>query len=340
MERLKKMNKRVAITGASGQCGATLIKILLNRGGFDIYGMKRRSSSLNTQRLDDVFNNPNLKLLYGDLADQNSIDDFIKESKPDYFFNLAAQSFVAVSFGSLAEYTHDITGTGVQRVLESLRKYSPQTRFLQMSSSEMFGGASKEAYNENSQLDPKSPYGIAKCTGYYATKMYRDAYKMHCSNAINFNFEGNMRGETFITRKITRAATRIKLGLQDKLHVGNIHAFRDWSACFDVCQALIKIIEADEPDDYVVCSEETHTIEEFLDLAFSKLNLNYKDYLVIDEKYFRPLEVDHLLGSSKKIREKLGWKKTYTFDQLVSEMIESDLKLAEEELLIKTHKNK
>ncbi len=329
--------KKALIFGASGQMGSYLCELLLEKG-YSVIGMKRRSSSLNTHRLDHIFNNNNLKLEYGDLSDQTSIDDLIK-LKPDLIFNMAALSHVRVSFDTPI-YTADITGTGALRVLESIRKYSPQSKFLQASSSEMFGGTGSDHADETYPMKPRSPYAAAKLFAHNMVINYREAYGLHLCNAINFNFESPRRGETFVTRKITRAATRIKLGLQNKLTLGNITATRDWSHAYDTCRAMYSIINHSVADDWIVSSNENHSIEEFLEKTFSKLDLNYKDYLEFDAKYLRPTEVQDLTGNSSKLRKQLGWKPTYTFDQLISEMVESDLKLAEQELLIKNHQEK
>lgn len=328
------MRKTACITGITGQTGSYLAEILLTNG-YKVYGLKRRSSSFNTARLDHIYQdlhvNDSLELVYGDMSDYSSIASLVHDVKPDLFFNLAAQSHVRVSF-DIPEYTMDITGTGVMRCLEIIRKHSPKTRFLQASSSEMFG-STPPPQNESTPFHPRSPYGVAKVAGYWATINYREAYNIFASNAISFNHEGPRRGETFVTRKITRAATRIKLGLQDKLYLGNLHAKRDWSHAKDVAQAMYLIINADQPNDYVVSTGEMHSVQEFMELVFSKLNLDWKKYVVIDPAYFRPTEVDALCGDSTKLRNATGWKPDYSFENLVDEMIAVDLKLAEKENL-------
>lgn len=326
------MTKSAVISGISGQAGSYLAELLLNEG-YKVYGMKRRSSSLNTQRIDHIFDNKNLELFYGDLSDQSSIDNLIINTKPDLFFNMAAMSHVKVSF-EIPTYTMDVTGTGVIRILESIRKNSPETHFLQASSSEMFGGMN-EKQNEDTKFYPRSPYAVAKAAAYYAVVNYREAYGIHASNAICFNYESPRRGETFVSRKITRAATRIKLGLQSKLYMGNVHAKRDWSHAKDTVDAMFKIATAPKASDYVVSSDENYTIEQFLIKAFSKLDLDYKEYLEFDPKYLRPTEVDNLLGDSSKIRKELNWKPKYSFEDLVNEMIEHDLELAAQEQVLK-----
>lgn len=328
--------KTVCITGITGQDGSYMTELLLEEG-YKVYGLKRRSSSFNTDRIDHLFQNKNLELVYGDLSDYSSISNFVSDVKPDLFFNLAAMSHVRVSF-DIPEYTMDITGSGVIRVLEAIRKNSPKTRFLTASSSEMFG-ASPPPQNESTTFKPQSPYAIAKVSGYYSTINYREAYKLHASNAISFNHESKRRAETFVTRKITRAATRIKLGLQDKLYLGNLDAKRDWSHASDVVNGMYKIISEDGPNDYVISSDEMHSVKEFLEIVFSKLNLDYKKYLEFDPRYIRATEVDALCGDSSKIRKNLNWQPKYSFEQLVNEMIESDLKLANKELLLKNNES-
>jgi len=328
--------KTAVLTGISGQCGSVLCEKLLNEG-YKVYGLIRRSSSFNTQRLDHIYQDPHvskdLELVYGDVADYSSVASLVSDTKPDLFFNLSAQSHVKVSF-DIPEYTMDVTGTGVLRCLESIRKHSPKTRFLTSSSSEMFGSTAPPQ-NENTMFHPRSPYAVAKVAGYYSTINYREAYGLFACNSICFNFEGKSRGETFVTRKITRAATRIKLGLQNKLYLGNLEAKRDWQHVKDVANAMYLIINADVPDDFVVASGQMHSVKEFVELVFSKLDLDCKQYVEIDPKYFRPTEVDALCGDSTKLRTTLGWKPEYSFDMLVDEMIESDLQLAHNELLLK-----
>lgn len=325
------MTKTACITGITGQTGSYLAELLLDKG-YQVYGLKRRSSSLNTERIDYIYSHPNLKLVYGDLSDYSSIVGLLK-NKPDYFFNLGAQSHVKVSF-DVPEYSFDVDGTGVLRALEAIKQYSPGTRFLQASSSEMFG-SSPPPQNEHTIFHPRSPYAVAKVAGYHAVVNYREAFGLFASNAISFNHESPRRGETFVTRKITQAATRIKLGLQDKLYLGNLEAKRDWSHAKDVARAMIKIVEADTPDDFVVASGEMHSVQEFAEIVFNKLQLNWKDYVEVNPIYFRPSEVDALCGDSTKIRTMLGWKPEYTFEGLVDEMISSDLTAAQKEKILK-----
>jgi GDPmannose 4,6-dehydratase len=324
------MTQTACITGITGQTGSYLADLLLGKG-YTVYGLKRRSSGFNTERIDHI-KSEKLILQYGDLSDYSSLSSWVGDVKPDLFFNMGAQSHVRVSF-DIPEYTMDVTGNGVMRVLEAIRKNSPKTQFLTASSSEMFG-SSAPPQSELTAFRPRSPYGIAKVTGYYTTINYREAYGLHACNAISFNHESPRRGETFVTRKITRAATRIKLGLQQKLYLGNLSAKRDWSHAADVADAMYKIITAPDPSDYVVASGEMHSVEEFAQLVFSKLDLDYKEYVDFDATYLRPSEVDALLGDAFKLRTFLGWEPKYSFEQLVDEMIESDMELARREKLL------
>lgn len=323
--------KTACITGITGQTGSYLCEKLLDEG-YEVYGLKRRSSSFNTERIDHVMNNSKLKLVYGDLSDYSSLVGIVSDIKPDLFFNIGAMSHVRVSF-DIPEYTMDITGTGTIRCLEAIRKYSPNTRFLQASSSEMFG-STPPPQNENTIFHPRSPYAVAKVAGYHATINYRESYNLHANNTICFNHESSRRGETFVTRKITRAATRIKLGLQDKLYLGNLDAKRDWGHAKDYAAAMYKIILADTPDDYVVSTGEMHSVKEFVELVFSKLDLDWQEYVEINQQYFRPAEVDALCGDCSKLKNNLNWSPTYSFEDLVNEMIESDLKIAQKEKIL------
>jgi GDPmannose 4,6-dehydratase len=332
------MTQTACITGITGQTGSYLCDLLLSKG-YKVYGFKRRSSSLNTERIDHLYVDPHmahrLELTYGDLTDYSSLSSWIGDIKPDLFFNMGAQSHVRVSF-DIPEYTMDVTGTGVTRVLEAIRKNSPKTKFLTASSSEMFG-SEPPPQNELTRFHPRSPYGVAKVSGFFTTVNYREAYGIHACNAISFNHESPRRGETFVTRKITRAATRIKLGLQDKLYLGNLSAQRDWSHAADVANAMYKIITAPVADDFVVASGEMHSVEEFARMVFSKLGLDYSQYVEFDARYLRPSEVDALCGDSSKLSTTLGWKPSYSFEDLVDEMVAFDLELARKEKTIKDH---
>lgn len=332
MKTAQELNMKTAcLTGVTGQVGSYLSEILLEQG-FKVFALKRSASNFNTQRIDHIYDHPNFHLVYGDLSDYSSLITFIEQSKPDLFFNCAALSHVRVSF-DIPEYTMDITGAGVIRCLEALRRVSPKTRMLQCSTSELYG-STPPPQNETTPFHPRSPYACAKLAGYWATINYRESYGMFVTNAIMFNTESPRRAENFVTRKITRAATRIKLGLQDKLYLGNLKSSRDWSYAKDSARALYMILTADEPDEYVVASEEMRTVEEFLQAVFSRLDLDWKHYVHFDPKYLRPAEVDALGGDSSKIRSKLGWKPEVSFDQLVDLMVEHDLKLAENEKLL------
>jgi GDPmannose 4,6-dehydratase len=326
-------NKKVAAcTGSTGQTASYLIEVLLNEG-YEVYGLMRRSSSFSTGRIDHIYNHPNLHLVYGDLSDSLSIVDFVNKSKPDIFINAGAMSHVAVSFQN-PEYTFDINATGTMRCLEAIRKYSPNTRFLQCSTSELFG-SSPPPQNEQTPFRPRSPYSASKLAAWAATINYREAYNMFACNSISFNHESPRRGETFITRKITRGATRIKLRLQDKLVIGNSSARRDWLHAKDVAKAIYLMLAADKPEDYVIASGEMHSVQELIEMVFNKLDLDWKQYIEFDPKYLRPTEVDALCGDSTKIRTELGWKPEYNFEQLIDEMIFEDMKLAQKEKLIK-----
>lgn len=320
------MKQRACITGITGQTGSYLAELLLGMG-MEVHGMVRRTSVSNVTRIDHIYDK--IALVYGDMGDSLSVSGWISKVKPDFLFNLAAQSHVRVSFDT-PEHTVDVGGVGVFRCLEAIRQNSPATRFLQASTSELFGSTAPPQ-NENTLFHPRSPYGVAKLAGYWATVNYREAYGIHASNCISFNHESPRRGETFVTRKITRAATRIKLGLQQKLCLGNLESKRDWSHANDIARAMVMMLNSDTPDDYVVASGVSYSIREFLDAVFGRLGLNWKDHVIHDEKQVRPAEVDHLCGDATKIRTKLGWRPNYTFDMLVNEMVEYDLRLAQNE---------
>jgi GDPmannose 4,6-dehydratase len=322
--------KKACITGITGQTGSYLAELLLHKG-YNVYGLIRRSSSFNTERIDHIYGD--IKLSYGDLSDYGSISNWVRNIQPDEFYNLGAQSHVRVSF-DIPEYTMDIGATGVVRCLEALSNFSSHTRFVQASTSELFG-STPPPQNENTPLHPRSPYGAAKIAGYWSTINYREAGKLFAANSISFNHESPRRGETFVTRKITRTAARIKLGLQKELVLGNIDAQRDWNHAKDVAKAIHLMATAPYASDWVVGSGQMHSVKDFLELVFKKLDLNWQDYVKFDDRYLRPTEVDALCGDSTKIRTQLGWKPDYTFEQLVDEMIDNDLKLAANELKIK-----
>jgi GDPmannose 4,6-dehydratase len=323
--------KKACLTGITGQTGSYLAELLLKEG-YEVHGVKRSSSNFNTQRIDHIYNHPNLNLVYGDLTDYSSLVNVISDTKPDLFFNCGALSHVRVSF-DVPEYAMDVTGTGVVRCLEAIRKYSPETRFLQCSTSELYG-STPPPQNEDTTFHPRSPYACAKLAAYWSTINYRESYGMFAVNAISFNHESPRRAENFVTRKITRAATRIKLGLQDELRLGNLDAKRDWGHAKDTAKALYMILTASEPKDYVVATGGMHSVKEFLELVFSKLELDWKDYVKFDAKYLRPAEVDALQGDPTKIKAELGWSPEYSFAQLVDEMIEADLNSAKKEKIL------
>lgn len=324
--------KTACITGITGQTGSYLAEQLLD-DGFKVYGLIRRSSTFGTERIDHIYDNPNLKLVYGDLADYSSLLSFVGDVKPDQFYNMAAQSHVRVSF-DIPEYTFDVTGTGVLRCLEAIRKASPKTKFLQASTSELFG-ATPPPQNEDTPFHPRSPYAVAKIAGYWATINYREAYGLHASNSISFNHEGERRGETFVTRKITRAATRIRLGLQEKLTLGNLEAKRDWTHASDVARAMRMVVDLNWPDDFAIGSGEMHSVQEFLELVFSKLGLNWKEFVEFDPRFLRPSEVDALCADNSKIKKITGWEPQISFEEMVEGMIDFDMKIAEREKLLK-----
>jgi GDPmannose 4,6-dehydratase len=332
------MKKKCAlITGITGQDGSYLAELLLEKG-YKVYGMVRRSSSVEKSRIDHFYRDPHLTdlplyLEYGDLADASSIRKVLTKVKPDEVYNLAAQSHVRVSFDQ-AEYTFDVNGTGVLRILEAIRDYrntsNKQVRYYQASSSEMFG-SSPPPQNEDTPFRPRSPYAVGKVASFWHVSNYREAYDLHCSNGILFNHESERRGENFVTRKITRAAGRIKTGLQKKLYLGNLEAKRDWGHAKDYVEAMWLMLQQDKPDDYVVSTGESHSVKEFLDSVFTYLNLDWQHYVETDSYYLRPTEVDFLLGDSTKARNKLNWQPKVGFQELVRIMTEYDLDLAERE---------
>ena len=327
--------KRALITGITGQDGSYLAELLLEKG-YEVHGIVRRSSSFNTERIDHIYRDPHergvrLHLHYGDLNDASSLQSIIGEVKPDEVYNLGAQSHVRVSF-DIPEYTAEITALGSIRLLEAIRKMGVRSKFYQASSSELYGKVVETPQRETTPFHPRSPYAAAKAYAFYVTQNYREAYGMFACNGILFNHESERRGETFVTRKITRAAGRIKLGMQRELFLGNLDAKRDWGHAADYVEAMWLMLQQDTPDDYVVGTGETHSVREFLDLAFGRLGLDWKDYVRIDERYFRPAEVDLLLADPSKAKEKLGWQPKVSFPELVNRMVDADLELATREL--------
>ncbi len=350
------MAEKIAlITGITGQDGAYLAEFLLNKG-YVVHGIKRRSSLFNTQRVDHLYCDPHEKdtkffMHYGDLTDSTNIIRIIQETAPHEIYNLAAQSHVQVSFET-PEYTADSDALGTLRLLEALRilKMEKKVRFYHASTSELFGKVQAVPQNETTPFYPRSPYAVAKLYGYWIIVNYREAYGMHAGNGILFNHESPIRGETFVTRKITRAVARIKLGLQSKLYLGNLDAQRDWGFAGDYVEAMWLMLQQDQPDDYVVATGETHAVREFCDLAFREAGINLRwqgegvaeqgldeqsgrVLIEVDPTYFRPTEVDLLLGDASKARRELGWQPRVTFPELVKMMVASDLKEAEHEAM-------
>jgi GDPmannose 4,6-dehydratase len=327
--------KKALITGITGQDGSYLAELLLEKG-YEVHGVVRRSSSFNTQRIDHVYQDPHtagcrLFLHYGDLNDSSSLNLLLRKLRPDEIYNLGAQSHVRVSF-DVPEYTGEVTGLGACRLLEAIRELDlKDTRVYQASSSEMFG-ASPPPQNEKTPFYPRSPYGCAKVYAYWIGVNYREAYGLHVSNGILFNHESQRRGETFVTRKVTRAAARIKLGLQKKLFLGNLEARRDWGYAKDYVEAMWLILQQPEGDDFVIATGEDHSVRELCEAAFGHVGLDYREFVDKDPRYYRPTEVDHLLGDPSKAERKLGWKPRTSFAELIRLMMESDLQLAEREL--------
>lgn len=320
--------KKALITGITGQDGSYLAELLLEKG-YEVYGMIRRSSSFNTSRIDHIYKDPHdkkskLHLVFGDTADSSSVFSVLSEIKPDEIYHLAAQSHVRVSF-DIPEYTGDVTGLGTIRILEAVRRLGLNTKFYQASSSEMYGKVMEVPQTENTPFYPRSPYGAAKVYSFWITKNYRESYGLFACNGILFNHESPRRGETFVTRKITKAVANIKAGLQDKLYLGNLDAKRDWGYAKDYVEAMWLMLQQDEPDDYVIATNETHTIKEFLEESFSHVGLNWKDYVEIDSKYFRPAEVELLIGDYSKAKEKLGWEPKTRFKELAQLMVDADI---------------
>jgi GDPmannose 4,6-dehydratase len=332
--------KRALITGITGQDGSYLAELLLNKG-YQVWGVVRRSSTFNTDRIEHLYQDPHgadvrLRLAYGDLNDASSLATILDTVKPDEVYNLGAQSHVRVSF-DVPEYTGEISGLGSVRLLEAIRRLNLKTRYYQASSSELYGKVHEVPQTETTPFHPRSPYAAAKAYAYYITQNYREAYGMFAVNGILFNHESPRRGETFVTRKITRAATRIKLGLQNKLYLGNTDAKRDWGFAGDYVEGMWRMLQASEPDDFVLATGETHSVKEFLEKSFALLDLDWKAYVEHDPRYERPAEVDLLLGDYKKAKEKLGWTPTVTFDQLVKMMVNADMVIAKKEQALAEH---
>jgi GDPmannose 4,6-dehydratase len=334
--------KTALITGITGQDGSYLTEFLLKKG-YEVWGITRRSSSFNTGRIDFLYKDPHeksrLKLVYGDMTDGVNLSSILNDIKPDEIYNLAAQSHVRVSFDQPI-YTANVDGLGTLRLLEAVRKMEKPAKFYQASSSEMYGKAVEVPQNEKTPFYPRSPYGCAKVYSFWQTVNYREAYNIFACNGILFNHESPRRGETFVTRKITRAATRIKLGLQEKLFLGNLDAKRDWGFAGDYVEAMWLMLQQNKPDDYVIATGQTHSIREFLDEVFGRLELDWRKYVEKDTRYYRPTEVDILQGDASKAEKYLKWKPKVSFKQLAKMMTDADMELAEQEKILKDHGQK
>lgn len=327
--------KCALITGITGQDGSYLAELLLAKG-YEVHGLIRRSSSFNTERIDHLYRDPHdpetrLFLHFGDLSDGSALATLLRRVNPSEIYNLGAQSHVRVSF-EVPEYTGDITGLGAIRLLEAIRDVGIAPRFYQASSSELYGKVVETPQRETTPFHPRSPYAAAKAYAFYITQNYREAYGLFAVNGILFNHESPRRGETFVTRKITRAVARMKHGLQDKLYLGNLDAKRDWGFAGDYVQAMWLMLQAEEPDDFVIATGETHTVQEFLELAADHAGVDLRGRVEIDPRYLRPAEVDLLLGDATLARQKLGWKPRVSFPELVKMMVDSDLAKAEQEV--------
>ncbi len=336
------MTQRAFITGITGQDGSYLAELLLAKG-YEVHGMVRRSSSLNTQRIDHLYQDPHLAgtklfLHFGDLTDAQNLTNLVLDLQPDEIYNLGAQTHVRVSFDA-PEHTLQVTGVGALNVLEAARLLDQRhpTRFYQASSSEMYGEVVETPQTEETPFRPQSPYACAKAYAFYQTVNYRKAYDLFVSNGIMFNHESPRRGETFVTRKITRAATRIKLGLQEKLYLGNLEARRDWGYAKDYVEAMWLMLQQDTPDDFVIATGATYSIRDFLSFAFESLDLEWQDYVEIDPQYFRPTEVPLLQGDASKAKQQLDWQPQIQCPELAQIMVTADLKLAEEEARLASH---
>jgi GDPmannose 4,6-dehydratase len=333
--------KKALITGITGQDGSYLAELLLDKG-YEVHGIIRRVSLLNTARIDHLHKDlheqvDKIELHYGDLSDSTGLRRILEKVEPDEIYNLGAQSHVRISFEQ-AEYTADVAGLGALRLLEAIRDYQERTghevRFYQAGSSEMFGSA-RPPQSLATPFHPRSPYAVAKAYAFWQTVNHREAYGLYAANGVLFNHESPRRGETFVTRKITRAAGRIKMGLQDKLYLGNLEARRDWGHARDYVEAMQLMLQQDAPGDYLVSTGESHTVREFAEQAFALLKLDYNDYVEVDPRFFRPAEVDYLQGDAAQTYEQLNWRPRTSFAQLVKEMVEADLELARQERTLK-----
>jgi GDPmannose 4,6-dehydratase len=320
--------KKALITGITGQDGSYLAELLLDKG-YEVHGIIRRASTFNTARIDHLYADPHINgvrlfLHYGDISDSTNLIKLLYRIQPEEVYHLAAQSHVRVSF-DIPEYTGDVTGLSTIRILEAIRETGVKAKFYQASSSEMFGQAREVPQRETTPFYPRSPYGIAKVYAYWSTVNYRESYGLFACNGILFNHESPRRGETFVTRKVTRGAARIKAGLQDKLYLGNLEAQRDWGYAKEYVEAMWLMLQQEQPDDYVVATGETHTVREFVDTAFSAVGLDWQDHVEIDPKYYRPAEVDLLIGDASKAERILGWRPATTFKDLVRLMVDADI---------------
>ena len=322
------MAKKALITGITGQDGSYLTELLLKKN-YEVYGIIRRASSFNTERLDHIYQDPHesgarLKLVYGDLTDAGNVYNLMTQIQPDEVYNLGAQSHVRVSF-DIPEYTSDTVALGTLRVLEAIHRLGLKTRFYQAGSSEMFGKVQEVPQTEKTPFYPRSPYSVAKVYAHWITINYRESYDMFACNGILFNHESPRRGETFVTRKVTRAVARIQAGLQDKLYMGNLDSKRDWGYAKEYVEAMWLMLQQEKPDDYVIATGETHTVKEFVEEAFKQVGLDWKKYVEFDKRYLRPAEVDLLIGDASKAKKQLGWQPKTTFKDLVKIMVDADI---------------
>jgi len=334
--------KKALITGITGQDGSYLAEFLLEKG-YEVHGIIRRASTFNTGRIDHLYQDPHINgvklfLHYGDMADSTNLIKLLYRLQPDEIYHLASQSHVRVSF-DIPEYTGDVTGLGTTRILEAIRETKLKTKFYQASSSEMYGKVLETPQRETTPFYPRSPYGVAKVYAYWTTVNYRESYGIFACNGILFNHESPRRGETFVTRKITSAAARIKAGLQENLFLGNLDAQRDWGYAKEYVEAMWLMLQQHDPDDYVIATGESHAVHEFLGEAFSYVGLDWHELVEIDPRYYRPAEVDCLLGDPSKAKQKLGWEPKTTFKELVRLMVDADLKSATDQTVLNNHSN-
>ena len=332
--------KKALITGITGQDGSYLADLLIAKG-YEVHGIIRRASTFNTSRIDHLYQDPHVNgvrlfLHYGDLADSVNMTKLLYELQPDEVYNLGAQSHVRVSF-DIPEYTADVTGVGTIRILEAIRESGVKPRFYQASSSEMFGKVQEIPQKETTPFWPRSPYGCAKMFGHWATVNYRESYNLFACSGILFNHESPRRGETFVTRKISRAVAAIKLGLQKELYLGNLDAKRDWGYAPEYVEGMWRMLQADQPDDYVLATNETHTVQEFVEVAFSHAGLDWKEFVKYDARYERPAEVDLLIGDAAKAKKQLGWEPKVRFKELVQIMVDADVEMLEGKGLVHQH---